>query len=193
MRVFLAAVLLAAFAFPAQAQSLAAKLEASRLASRVEIALAQDEALRAFTFRSAVRDGVLTLTGRVETAAQRDRASSLAQSIEGITSVVNSVIVGGGGAAALGMPTLPPVDTVPEPPAQADSVAADTTPPEAAPPEAMPEPEPAPEPEKVYHTVRRGDTLGAIAKRYGVSVRQVQQLNGLRSSTIRAGQRLRVK
>jgi membrane-bound lytic murein transglycosylase D len=40
--------------------------------------------------------------------------------------------------------------------------------------------------------VRSGDTLGEIAKRHGTTVGRLKQLNGLESSRIRAGQRLRV-
>jgi membrane-bound lytic murein transglycosylase D len=42
------------------------------------------------------------------------------------------------------------------------------------------------------HTVRRGDTLGAIALRYRTSVNAIKRLNGLRSNLIRPGQVLRV-
>ncbi len=42
------------------------------------------------------------------------------------------------------------------------------------------------------HVVRRGETLGQIANRYGVSWRQLMSRNGLRSSRIRVGQRLAV-
>lgn len=42
------------------------------------------------------------------------------------------------------------------------------------------------------HLVRRGETLGAIARRYRVSVAVLQEWNGLRGTAIRAGQRLRV-
>lgn len=43
-----------------------------------------------------------------------------------------------------------------------------------------------------YHTVRGGDTLSSIARRYGSSVNQLCKLNGMRStSIIRPGQRLR--
>jgi membrane-bound lytic murein transglycosylase D len=42
------------------------------------------------------------------------------------------------------------------------------------------------------HTVRRGDTLGAIARRYRTSVNAIKRLNGLRSNLIRIGQVLRV-
>lgn len=42
------------------------------------------------------------------------------------------------------------------------------------------------------YTVRTGDTLWTIAQRHGTSPRRLQQVNGLRSSRIYPGQRLRV-
>ncbi len=45
-----------------------------------------------------------------------------------------------------------------------------------------------------YHRVRSGDTLGAIARRYGTSVTAICRLNGIRSSKIlRIGETLRVR
>jgi len=44
-----------------------------------------------------------------------------------------------------------------------------------------------------YHKVRSGETLGAIAAKYGVSVAEIQRINGLRSTKIYVGQRLKVK
>ncbi len=43
-----------------------------------------------------------------------------------------------------------------------------------------------------YHKVTSGETLGGIARRYHVSVASLKSWNGLRSNTIRTGQRLRV-
>lgn len=43
-----------------------------------------------------------------------------------------------------------------------------------------------------YHTVRRGETLGLIAERYGVTVSRLKDWNGLRSNKIFVGQRLKV-
>lgn len=40
--------------------------------------------------------------------------------------------------------------------------------------------------------VRSGDTLGEIAKRHGTTVSRLKQVNGLESSRVRAGQRLRL-
>ena len=42
-------------------------------------------------------------------------------------------------------------------------------------------------------TVRAGDTLGAIARRNGTSVARLRQLNGIRGTVIRKGQRIRVR
>ncbi len=42
-------------------------------------------------------------------------------------------------------------------------------------------------------TVRRGDTLGTIAKRNGTTVAKLRKLNGIRGNNIKAGQKIRVK
>lgn len=48
--------------------------------------------------------------------------------------------------------------------------------------------------EAQYHTVKSGDTLGAIAKRYGTSVSALCRLNGIKTTTIlRLKQKIRVK
>ena len=44
--------------------------------------------------------------------------------------------------------------------------------------------------ERVVHRVKSGEYLGKIAKRYGCSVKKIQQWNNLKNDNIRAGQRL---
>ena len=44
-----------------------------------------------------------------------------------------------------------------------------------------------------YHKIKTGDTLGGIAARYGVSVKQIRNLNGIRGNNIRAGKTIRVR
>lgn len=43
------------------------------------------------------------------------------------------------------------------------------------------------------YKVKRGDTLYSISKRFGMSVNDLKQINGLRSNTISIGQELKVK
>lgn len=43
-----------------------------------------------------------------------------------------------------------------------------------------------------YHTIRSGETLSTIAKRYGVKVSQLKDWNGLSSNRIRAGKKLKI-
>ncbi len=45
-----------------------------------------------------------------------------------------------------------------------------------------------------YHRIRSGDTLGAIARRYGTTVTNICRLNGIKSTTVlRIGRTLRVR
>ena len=47
---------------------------------------------------------------------------------------------------------------------------------------------------KVYHTVKKGETLTKIAKKYGTTVNKICKLNGIRQNkTLQIGQKLRVK
>ncbi|WP_412069349.1 LysM peptidoglycan-binding domain-containing protein [Rubrivirga sp. IMCC43871] len=45
----------------------------------------------------------------------------------------------------------------------------------------------------LYHTVERGDTLFGLARRYDTTVETILALSAERSTTIRVGQRLRVR
>ena len=46
--------------------------------------------------------------------------------------------------------------------------------------------------DRIRYRVRSGDYLGKIARRYGVRVSQIKKWNGLRSNSIRIGQRLTI-
>ncbi|MCB2068945.1 MAG: LysM peptidoglycan-binding domain-containing protein, partial [Ottowia sp.] len=43
-----------------------------------------------------------------------------------------------------------------------------------------------------YYRVRRGDSLGAIARQFDTSVAQLQRANGISGSLIRVGQKLMI-
>jgi len=50
------------------------------------------------------------------------------------------------------------------------------------------------ESEKTFHTIKKGDTLGAIAHKYHTSVKAICRLNGIKSTTtLKIGRRLRVR
>jgi membrane-bound lytic murein transglycosylase D len=44
-----------------------------------------------------------------------------------------------------------------------------------------------------FHTVKKGDTLSAICERYGLKMSEVKRLNGIAGSSIRAGQKLKLR
>ncbi len=59
--------------------------------------------------------------------------------------------------------------------------------------EASAAPTPVSKPERPrFHRVESGETLSSIAERYGLSLAELKRWNGLRSTRIRAGQRLRL-
>jgi membrane-bound lytic murein transglycosylase D len=43
------------------------------------------------------------------------------------------------------------------------------------------------------HTVRKGETLSSVAKKYGCTVAEIKKWNGLKSNTVRVGQKLKIK
>lgn len=63
--------------------------------SAVRARLATDSELSPFGIGVSARDAVVTLTGRVEREAQRDRAGRLAEEVEGVKAVRNLIRVGG--------------------------------------------------------------------------------------------------
>ena len=53
-------------------------------------------------------------------------------------------------------------------------------------------PKPKPKPRTTVHTVRKGDTLYGLAKKYGTSWTKIQKANGISGSTIQIGQKLKI-
>lgn len=63
--------------------------------SAVHAKLANDPELSPYRIGVSTHDAVVTLTGRVEREAQRDRAGRLAGEVEGVEAVRNLIRVGG--------------------------------------------------------------------------------------------------
>lgn len=83
---------------------------------------------------------------------------------------------------------MTPTEPKPEPKAEPKSE------PKAEPkPEPKPKPKPQPKkPTATRHTVKSGDTLYQLAKKYGVSVQDIKEANSLSSSALSIGQKLKI-
>jgi osmotically-inducible protein OsmY len=145
-------------------RSLGQKLEDASLEAQVQRALVRERSLRVFDFSPTVVRGTLTLRGDVNTADQYRRAQRVAGSVDGIEAIANELTLGGRPATEERL-------------AAADEASSSDDAPDTA----------------VYHTVRAGDTLWDIARKYSASVDQIRALNNLRGDGVRPGQRLRVR
>jgi nucleoid-associated protein YgaU len=208
MRAFPILALLLGLCLPglASAQNLHNRLADAGRAAQVRTALSQDDELRQFDFDASVRAGALTLTGVVRTQAQRQRAEQIARSFVGAGLVDNQLTVSADAGLNLARrrsANLPPVATA-APPASWESDDGEDSTPQVSTPRVQEPPRPRAEPQRVapraepesrqvHHTVRRGETLSAIARQHGVSVDQIRRLNNIRRDHIQVGQRLRVK
>jgi len=59
-------------------------------------------------------------------------------------------------------------------------------------PKATPKPKPKPKPVTVRHTVKKGDTLSGLSRKYGTSISKIQSANKIKGSVIRLGQTLTI-
>jgi hypothetical protein len=67
--------------------------------------------------------------------------------------------------------------------------------PVSTPPKPKPTPKPKPKPKPVSsrtHTVKSGDTLYSLSRKYGTTVSKIQSANGLSGTLIRVGQKLKI-
>ncbi len=166
----------------------AQKLQDFSIAANVELRLAESRQIDMDSVSVAVQSGRVTLTGAVASAEALQKAVAAARGVEGVSAV----------DPQLTAPDAPP-------PAERDAEAlAGAQTPTAEPSKAAQPPAPAaktpekktPEPKaaaETTHTVRSGDNLWVIAKKYNTSVANIKKLNNLKSDKLRAGQKLRVK
>jgi hypothetical protein len=90
----------------------ARKLGDSQISSQIQSKFSQDSGLASKQLTVQASNGVVTLSGFVDSDAQRDAASRQAASVEGVKEVVNNLQVGNGSnALANSMPTPPSADT----------------------------------------------------------------------------------
>ncbi len=153
----------------AYAQSVAERLGDLRLATAVRLALVDDVRTRALDVSVVARRGSVEIGGELG-RGDRATASEVARDVPGV-----QVVGGEATGRALVEPSGPRVQISPR---ATEAEASEVRPSRAEP---------------RYHTVERGDTLFALARRYGTSVEALQALNGRPSDGIQVGQRLRVR
>lgn len=189
-------------------RSLERRLRDATIASEVRLALVDARDLRIFDFEPVVVNGRVLLRGIVNTQEQRSRAEAVARDVRGVREVTNEVtaleqpvlaaedegdasgIADAGSAAAgnSGEASSSPDAAAGEPESSDGAPSSEETTGSDASDESA-----ASQPQATYHTVRSGESLWTISRQHGVTIDQIRQLNGLRSNSLRPGQRLRVK
>ena len=71
----------------------AAKVSDDKIYDEVKLKLASDAQVKGGAFAVDVKEGVVTLQGKVRTAKVKDRAERLAKKIKGVTKVVNKLTI----------------------------------------------------------------------------------------------------
>ena len=174
LAVLVLAVLVLA-ATPAGAQ-VAERLDDLRLATAVRIALVEDARTRPLDVVVTARGGAVRVEGPGSEAAT---VAEVARRVVGVRSV-NGPVSDGPAAppVVIGRPA-PPAVTSPAPaPPGTDGGGVEDRPDRGG---------------VLLHTVRRGDTLFSLARRYGTTVDEVLRLNEMASPSLRVGQRLRLR
>jgi osmotically-inducible protein OsmY len=89
--VFVAALLAAGIA---SARKPAAANSDDRISDQVRMRLATDPVVKGGALTVTVRNGRVTISGRVDTAKGKDRATKVARKVKGVKGVDNELVVG---------------------------------------------------------------------------------------------------
>ncbi len=63
------------------------------ISTKVQLKLAEDIVVKGGGLTIDVKDGVVTLSGKVETPTQKSKAEKLTKKVSGVKSVVNNIVV----------------------------------------------------------------------------------------------------
>ena len=63
------------------------------ISTKVQVKLAEDTVVKGGGLTIDVKDGVVTLSGKVENPNQKSKAEKLAKKVSGVKSVVNNIVV----------------------------------------------------------------------------------------------------
>ncbi|MDX1439193.1 MAG: LysM peptidoglycan-binding domain-containing protein [Rubricoccaceae bacterium] len=176
---FSAIILLAFIGVPSSVAqgSVEQRISDLRLETTVKLALLEDSRTNTFEIEVQAADGVVVLIGLVPSYQDWTLVNSKISALAQLGTLRNDIRLET-------QPDVPVVDRT-----ELESDVADVNPSEE-----IAEPSAAAEySEPVYHLVRQGDTLYSIARRYGTTLAAIQDLNGMRDTVIRVGQRVRVR
>lgn len=183
---FLRLCVIGAFVFLFGGETLRAQVSVSqriddlRLGTSVRLALLENGETRALDVRVQAADEIIVLSGLVPTLGDRSLVENAVSGLRNVRSVRNDLRLEG------------QPDTLIVDPVEPDNVEVEESP--NTPLEVIDEvPHPEESSEPVYHRVVRGDTLYGIARQYDTSLATIQGLNNMTSTTIRIGQRIRVR
>ncbi len=165
----------------AQAQpTLSDRIDDLRLETTVQLALAESAETRLYEVDVQSAGGVIVLSGLVPTLGARDRVVALVSGLPGVRTVRSTLRLEGQPAEPLEDPVVRPVETRVE----RNEVGND---------QSQPAERELNNVDPTFYTVRAGDTLYSIARRHETTVDAISDLNNLQSTTVRVGQRLRVR
>lgn len=93
MRVQSVVLILSLLALSCAALTAATKVSDNKIYDDVKIRLATDSVVMGIDFEIDVKEGVVTLVGKVRTQKQKERAERLTKRVKGVAKVVNKLAV----------------------------------------------------------------------------------------------------
>lgn len=93
MRVLSVVLVVSLLALVSAQLTAADKVSDDQIFDQVKLKFGKDTQVKGGAFDIIVKDGVVTVTGKVRTEKQKDRAERLAKQVKGVTKVVNKLVV----------------------------------------------------------------------------------------------------
>lgn len=93
MRVLSVVLVLSLLTLGAAPLGAAGKVSDDKLYDAVKLKLAMDTQVKGGGFTLDVKDGVVTIEGKVQAPKQKDRAERLTKKVKGVVKVVNKLVV----------------------------------------------------------------------------------------------------
>ena len=93
MRVLSVVLIVSLLAFVSAQLTAADKVSDDKIFDQVKLKFGKDTQVKGGAFDIDVKNGVVTVAGKVRTEKQKDRAERLAKQVKGVTKVINKLVV----------------------------------------------------------------------------------------------------